>query len=100
MRILQSLRGCRNLLPVWREELMSINYNEPITFGRRGSALALKCSGMDFSEDLGGSWTHAPTAELEIQIPIARHDVVLELEASPFLVPRILSVQKVFVILD
>jgi len=78
---------------------MTINYNEPITFGRGGNAVGLNCSGIDFSEDGGRSWTRAPVAELDVQLPFARQDVVLQLEASPFLVPDLLPVQNVFIFL-
>jgi hypothetical protein len=78
---------------------MTLSYNAPITFGRDGSALSLNCDGIDFSEDEGRSWTQAPLAELDIQLPFARQDIAIELEATPFLVPEILSVQKVFIFL-
>jgi hypothetical protein len=78
---------------------MTVTYNEPITFGSGGSAAGLNCSGVDFSEDRGQSWTVAPVAELDIQLPFARQDVVMELEASPFLVPDVISSQKVFIFL-
>jgi hypothetical protein len=78
---------------------MTINYNEPITFGSHGNAVGLNCSGIDFSEDSGRSWTRAPAAELDIQLPFARQDVEVELDASPFLVPGILAAQNVFIFL-
>jgi hypothetical protein len=78
---------------------MTINYNEPITFGRDGNAVGLNCNGIDFSEDGGRSWTRAPVAEIDIQLPFARQDVVVQLEASPFLVPDRLSAQNVFIYL-
>jgi hypothetical protein len=78
---------------------MTINYNEPITFGRSGTAVGLNCSGVDFSEDSGRSWTLGSTAEMDIQLPFARQDVVIQLEASPFLVPDILLAQNVFIFL-
>lgn len=78
---------------------MTINYNEPITFGSKGSAVHLNCSGIDFSEDDGRSWTRAPVAELDVQLPFARQDVEVELNASPFLVPNVLPVQNVFIFL-
>ena len=77
---------------------MSVSYNEPITFGRGGSALGLNCTGIDFGEE-GYSWTCAPVAEMDVQLPFARQDVALQLEASPFLVPDKLFVQKVFIFL-
>jgi hypothetical protein len=78
---------------------MTINYNEPITFGSDGNAVGLNCSGIDFSEDGGRSWTRAPVAELDIQLPFARQDVEVELNASPFLVPDTLGAQNAFIFL-
>jgi hypothetical protein len=78
---------------------MTINYNEPITFGSGGNAVGLNCSGIDFSEDGGRSWTRAPVAELDVQLPFARQDVEVEMNASPFLVPDVLSAQNVFIFL-
>ena len=77
---------------------MSVNYNEPITFGRTGGAFGLNCTGVDFSED-AYSWTCASVAELDVQLPFARQDVVLQVEASPYLVPDLVFVQKVFLFL-
>jgi hypothetical protein len=76
---------------------MAINYNEPITFGRSGTAKKLNCTGIDFSEDGNQSWTSAPVAELDIHLPPARQDVVVQLEASPFIIPDIISAQQVFI---
>jgi hypothetical protein len=78
---------------------MTINYNEPITFGSTGNAVGLNCNGIDFSEDGGRSWTRASVAEMDIQLPFARQDVELELNASPFLVPGKLAAQNVFIFL-
>jgi hypothetical protein len=78
---------------------MAINYNEPITFGSTGNAVGLNCNGIDFSEDSGRSWTRAPVAEMDIQLPFARQDVEIEVNASPFLVPELLAAQNVFVFL-
>ena len=78
---------------------MAINYNEPITFGSTGNAVGLNCNGIDFSEDSGRSWTRAPVAEMDIQLPFARQDVEVELNASPFLVPGLLAAQNVFIFL-
>jgi hypothetical protein len=82
-----------------QEKRMSVNYNEPITFGRQGSASALNCEGIDFSESGSQSWTCAPVAELDVQLPFARQDVTVELDASPFLVPDFVSAQNVFIYL-
>ncbi len=76
---------------------MAISYNEPITFGRNGSAKQLNCSGIDFTEDGVQSWTCAHVAELDIQLPFARQDIVLRIEASPFLVPEQIAGQDVFI---
>ena len=78
---------------------MTVNYNEPITFGRAGSAVNLDCNGIDFSDDANQSWTCLPVAEVDIQLPFARQDVVIQIEASPFLVPNAVSAQKVFIFL-
>jgi len=76
---------------------MAISYNEPITFGRRGSAQYLNSSGIDFSEDGSLSWTCAPVAELDIQLPFARQEIFLQIEATPFLIPDVVSVQDIFI---
>jgi hypothetical protein len=78
---------------------MAINYNVPITFGRNGSAKGLNCTGIDFSEGGAQSWTSAPVAEMDIQLPPARQDVVIQIEASPFLVADIIPAQHVFLFL-
>lgn len=78
---------------------MTVNYNEPITFGASGSARDLNCIGIDFSDAGGRSWTVASVAELDVQLPFARQDVLIQLEASPFLVPDQLVVQNVFIFL-
>jgi hypothetical protein len=77
---------------------MTISYNEPITFGSLGTAAGLNCEGIDFSDE-AQSWTCAPTAELDIQLPFARQDVMVQLVASPFLVPDIIFAQDVFIFL-
>ena len=76
---------------------MTISYNEPITFGRNGTAKSLNCIGIDFSEDGTRSWTNAPVAELDVQLPVARQDIFVTLEASPFIVPEIIPAQQVFI---
>ena len=85
--------------PGQQDQTMPLGYNEPITFGNRGSATTLNCSGIDFTEDRGESWTMAPVAEIDIQLPFARQDVILQIEASPFIVPDLLPSQKVFIFL-
>jgi len=76
---------------------MPISYNEPITFGRDGTAQSLSCTGIDFSEDGTQSWTSAPVAEMDIQLPFARLDIALEINASPYLIDELVTVQDVFV---
>ena len=76
---------------------MAISYNEPITFGRAGTARSLNCTGIDFSEDGNHSWTSAPVAELNIQLPFVREDILVQLKASPFVIPDIVSAQQVFI---
>lgn len=78
---------------------MPIGYNEPITFGRFGNAVGMNPTGIDFSEDGPHSWTTMPVVELDIQLPFARQDVVLQLEASPYVIPDVLPVQKLFIFL-
>jgi hypothetical protein len=78
---------------------MAINYNVPITFGRNGTARGLNCVGIDFSEEGTQSWTDAGPAELEIQLPPARQDVVVQIDASPFIVPAVVLAQQVFIFL-
>jgi hypothetical protein len=78
---------------------MAISYNVPITFGSSGTARGLNCSGIDFSEEGTQSWTSAPVAEMDILLPPARQDIALEIEASPFLVPTVLTTQQVFIYL-
>lgn len=79
---------------------MAINYDEPITFGRDGTARSLKCSGIDFSETGIQSWTSAPVAELEIQVPFGRQDLFLQIEANPFIVPDVIAIQNLFVFIN
>jgi hypothetical protein len=76
---------------------MSITLNEPITFGRNGTAKDLNCNGVDFSEDGNRSWTSAPVADFDLQLPFTKLDLLLRLEAAPFLIPDVVSVQNVFV---
>ena len=76
---------------------MAISFNEPITFGRGGTAKSLNCIGIDFSEDGNQSWTSAPVAELDVQLPFVRQDILVQLEASPFVIPDVVSAQQVFI---
>lgn len=76
---------------------MPISYNEPITFGRYGTAQELGCTGIDFSEEGSQSWTSAPVAEIDVQLPFARQEIALEIEATPFLIDERVTVQDLFV---
>jgi hypothetical protein len=76
---------------------MAISYNEPITFGRNGTAQGLNCTGIDFSEDGSQSWTSAPVAEIDVQLPFARQDIMLEINATPYLIDGRVAMQDVFV---
>jgi hypothetical protein len=78
---------------------MPIKYNETVMFGRSGAAKTMNCEGIDFSEDGFESWTAAPLAEMEIQLPLARQDVVLEIQAAPFVIREKLPAQNVFIYL-
>jgi hypothetical protein len=78
---------------------MVVHYNEPITFGCTGTARQLKCSGIDFDEDTSQSWTCGPVAELDFSLPFTEQGLSLEIEASPFVVPDLKPVQKIFVFL-
>jgi hypothetical protein len=77
-----------------------LRYNEPITFGRLGSAKDLSGSGIEFDEDGHGSWTTAPVAELEFSLGFAKQDLLLQLEANPFVIPEQIPQQKIFVFLN
>jgi hypothetical protein len=81
---------------VQQEVRMLITYNKPVTFGRNGTARNLNCTGIDFFEE-NQSWTSAPVAELDIQLPFAQQDVVFELDATPFVIPEVVAAQKVFI---
>lgn len=76
---------------------MPIAYNAPITFGKSGTARDLNCVGLDFTETGTQSWTSAPVAELDVHLPPARQDVLLEIEASPFTIPEFVPAQQLFV---
>lgn len=78
---------------------MAINYNELITFGQSGTAKDLNCVGLDFSEEGNQSWTNGPFVEMDIQLPFVRQDVIFQLQATPFIVPEAVSIQKVFIFL-
>ena len=53
-------------------QCVPVRFNDPITFGRAGTAKELNCTGIDFSEDGNRSWTTAQFAELEIQLPFVQ----------------------------
>ena len=75
---------------------MPIHYNQIISFGRQGTARALKCRGIDFEEANSHSWTIAPMAELEVDLPFARHEVFIQIQATPFTVENKIDYQQVF----
>ena len=75
---------------------MLITYDKPVTFGRDGTARNPNCTGIDFFEE-NQSWTSAPVAELDIQLPFAQQDVMFDLDATPFVIPDRIAAQKVFV---
>jgi hypothetical protein len=78
---------------------MAIAYNVPVTFGSSGSARSLNCVGIDFSEAGKQSWTSASVAELDIQLPPARQDVLVQIEVAPFIIPDVLLAQQLFIYL-
>jgi hypothetical protein len=76
---------------------MASSYNVPITFGANGTAQGLNCTGIDFSDGGDQSWTSAPVAELDILLPPARQDIMVRIDASPFLIPDVVLAQQVFI---
>jgi hypothetical protein len=76
---------------------MAISYNEPITFGRQGTAKGMNCAGIDFSEEGSYSWTTSSVAELDIQLPLVRQEVTLQLDATPFIVQDAVAAQNMFI---
>jgi hypothetical protein len=74
---------------------MVMAFDEPITFGWRGSARSLRTQGIEFEDAADRSWTTSQTAELEVELPLARQDVTLELEAMPFLIPDSVRYQQI-----
>ena len=78
---------------------MPIGFNEPVTFGSLGTAAHLNGIGIDFSDHGRDSWTTAPVAEMDIDLPFARQDVILELEVTPYIVETLLPAQKLFIYL-
>ena len=77
-----------------------LQFNEPITFGPAGTAKELKPSGLSFDDAGPYSWTIAPMADLEVQLPIARDTISLEINATPFTPEGNISLQQVFVYLN
>jgi hypothetical protein len=77
--------------------MMASSYNILITFGANGTAQGLNCTGIDFSDGGDQSWTSAPVAELDVLLPPARQDIVVQIEASPFLIPDVVFAQQVFI---
>ncbi len=62
---------------------MALAFNEPIALGRSGTAKPLNCAGIDFLDGSNKFWTSAAVAEFAIQLPLARQDVVVQLDATP-----------------
>lgn len=75
---------------------MVVAYDDPITFGRDGSAAGMSCRGIDFNDDGDRSWTTAPLAEIDIRLPLARNDISMEVLAAPFHVTTMVPRQQVF----
>ena len=78
---------------------MPISYDRAITFGLEGSAQEFKPTGIDFSESGPQSWTIASVVEMDLQFPFNRNDIVMELEATPFIVPDEVPVQQAIIFL-
>ncbi len=74
-----------------------LQHNETITFGRSGSITQFNPIGFDITENSPQSWTILPSCEFEIALSIPRNDLTFVLDATPFLVPGMVSSQSVFV---
>ncbi len=77
-----------------------LQFNEPITFGPSGSARELNPTGISFEDSGPYSWTIAPVAEIEIQLPLARETITLEVNATPFTPENTIASQQVFIYLN
>ena len=75
-----------------------MKYDEPITFGARGSAKTLSPEGFDFGDDVT-SWTVIQQCSLSVALPIPRQDITLEIDAFPFVTDKI-QAQQLFVYLN
>ncbi len=75
-----------------------MKYDEPVTFGARGTAKTLSPVGFDFSDTVT-SWTTIQHCSLEASLPIPRQDISLEIDAFPFVTDSITS-QQLFVYLN
>ena len=77
-----------------------LQYNQPITFGPGGAAQELNPVGISFDDNGPFSWTIAQVAELDVQLPIPRDSVALELTATPFTHEDRIKSQQVFIYLN
>ena len=77
-----------------------LQYNQPITFGRNGLARQCEPHGFSFEEDGAFSWTVDQLAHLELRLPIPRSDVVLEVQARPFIHETEIPYQQVYFYLN
>jgi|SRR6185437_4105033 len=77
-----------------------LQFNEPITFGPAGSARDLNPTGISFEDSGAYSWTIAPVADLEVQLPLARETIKLEVNAMPFTPENTIVSQQVFIYLN
>lgn len=77
-----------------------MNYNELLTFGRKGNAKDLTSTGIDFTDDASISWTIQQQCTIEFSLPIPRQDVMLEIDAFPFISVEKVESQQVFVYLN
>jgi hypothetical protein len=73
---------------------MAHAYNDPIAFGRAGTARTLNCTVIGLLGDRKRTRTSAAVAEVAIRLPFARQDFVLEADASGFVMPDIVVSQR------
>ena len=76
---------------------MSVNYDEPLTFGRNGTVQSLETTGLDFSENDSQSWTIAPVVNIELPLAYRRGAIVMDIEATPFIFPEMVPLQNAFI---
>ncbi len=77
-----------------------VQYNQPITFGPGSAAQELTSNGFSFEDNGPYSWTIAPVAEIDVQLPMPREAVTLELTATPFTHEERVRAQQVFIYLN